>query len=160
MIDPVTFARRPAITAVMLASLPLLSLNQSCHARDSVSGSLQVDTVFAEDFESGTLAAWSDGADPSRQRVVTNPSFAQSGSHYLDVTYPAGADGGWLTRFFMPGYDSLYVSYYVRFPTTWQGSTKLIAFYGSRTDNQWSAFGQAGKCPTGTDFFAARVVSD
>ena len=122
--------------------------------------SRSVDTVFAEDFESGNLSAWQDGVDPTRHRVVTDQSFAQSGSHYLDVTYPAGADGGWLTRFFMPGYDSLYVSYYVRFPTTWQGSTKLIAFYGSRTDNQWSAFGQAGKCPTGTDFFAAMVVTD
>ncbi len=123
-------------------------------------GSQRVDTVFAEDFESGNLNAWQDGVDATRHRVVTDPSFAQSGSHYLDVTYPAGADGGWLTRFFMPGYDSLYVSYYVRFPTTWLGSTKLIAFYGSRTDNQWSAFGQAGKCPNGTDFFAAMVVSD
>jgi hypothetical protein len=40
------------------------------------------------------------------------------------------------------------------------GSTKLLAFYGSRTDNQWSAFGQAGICPTGTDFFAAMVISE
>src|SRR5438552_4980043 len=160
MIDPVTFARRPAITAVMLASLPLLSLNQSCHTRDSVSGSLQVDTVFAEDFESGTLAAWSDGADPSRQRVVTNPSFAQSGSHYLEVTYPAGGDGGWLTRFFMPGYDSLYVSYYVRFPADWRGGTKLVGFFGARTDNQWSASGKAGVCPDGTDFFITMLVTE
>ena len=162
MIDPVTFARRPAITAVMLASLPLLSLNQSCHTRDSVSGSLQVDTVFAEDFESGTLAAWSDGADPSRQRVVTNPSFAQSGSHYLEVTYPAGGDGGWLTRFFMPGFDSLYVSYYIRFPPppNWQGGTKLLALYGARVDDQWSAAGKAGICPNGTDFFIAMIVTE
>jgi hypothetical protein len=119
-----------------------------------------LDTVFAEDFESGNLNAWQDGVDPTRHRVVTDAAGAQSGSHYLDVTYPAGADGGWLTRFFMPGYDSLYVSVWVRFPTTWQGSTKLLAFYGSRTDNQWSAFGQAGKCPTGTDFFAAMVVTE
>jgi uncharacterized protein YjdB len=119
-----------------------------------------VDTVFAEDFESGNLNAWQDGVDPARHRVVTDAAGAHSGSHYLDVTYPAGADGGWLTHFFMPGYDSLYVSVWVRFPTTWQGSTKLIAFYGSRTDNQWSAFGQAGKCPTGTDFFAAMVVTE
>src|SRR6266850_2772921 len=97
------------------------------------------DTVFADDFESGTLNAWQDGVDPTRHRVVTDSSFAQSGNHYLDVTYPAGNDGGWLTRFLMPGYDSLYDSYYVRFPTNWQGSTKLLAFYGSRTDNQWSA---------------------
>src|SRR6266700_589685 len=95
------------------------------------------DTLFADDFESGTLSAWQDGVDPTRQQVVTDPTFAQSGSHYLDVTYPAGADGGWLTHFFMPGYDSAYVSYWVRFPTNWQGGTKLIAFYGSRTDNQW-----------------------
>jgi hypothetical protein len=119
-----------------------------------------VDTVFAEDFESGTLAAWPDGVDATRQRVVKDPSVAQSGSHYLAVTYPAGRDGGWLTRFFMPGYDSLYVSYYVRFPATWQGGTKLIALYGSRTDNQWSALGKAGMCPNGTDFFAAMLVTE
>jgi hypothetical protein len=118
------------------------------------------DTVFAEDFESGTLNAWQDGVDAARHRVVSDPSFAQSGSRYLDVTYPTGADGGWLTRFLLPGYDSLYVSYYVRFPTNWQGSTKLIAFYGSRTDNIWSAFGKAGVCPNGTDFFAAMLVTD
>src|SRR3989449_8399692 len=37
--------------------------------------------------ESGTLAAWPDGVDPRRQRVVTDPGFAQSGSRYLEVTY-------------------------------------------------------------------------
>jgi len=81
-------------------------MGQGCAARDAASGSLQVDTVFTEDFESGTLAAWPDGVDHTRQRIVTDPSFAQSGSHYLEVTYVAGGDGGWLTRFFMPGYDS------------------------------------------------------
>jgi hypothetical protein len=116
--------------------------------------------VFADDFESGTLGAWQDGVNTSLHRVLTDPSLAHSGSHVLEVTYPAGSDGGWLTHWFMPGYDSLYVSYWVRFPATWLGGTKLIAFYGSRTDNQWSAFGQAGKCPTGTDFFAAMVVAE
>ena len=108
----------------------------------SAQSAAPADTIFAEDFESGTLNAWQDGVDPTRQKVVTDASGSQSGSRYLDVTYPAGADGGWLTRFFMPGYDSLYVSYWVRFPTNWLGSTKLLALYGSRTDNQWSAFGQ------------------
>jgi hypothetical protein len=50
------------------------------------------------------------------------------------------------------------VSLWVRFPPGWQGDTKLLALYGSRTDNTWSAFGQAGKCPSGTDFFAAMLV--
>lgn len=117
------------------------------------------ETLFAEDFESGTLDAWQDGVNPSRQRVVSGPD-AQSGNRYLSVTYPAGGDGGWMTRFFMPGFQSLYVSMYVRFPGSWSGGTKLIGMYGSRTDNQWSAFGKAGLCPNGTDFFDTMLVAD
>jgi hypothetical protein len=118
------------------------------------------ETIFAEDFESGTLAAWQDGVDPARHRVITDAAAAQSGSRYLAVTYPSGRDGGWLTRFFMPGYDAVNVSYYVRFPAAWVGSTKLIALYGSQVDNQWSAFGKAGLCPSGGDFFAAMMVAE
>ena len=118
------------------------------------------DVVFADDFESGTLSAWQDGVDPSRQRVVTDPKGAKSGSRYLAVTYPAGRDGGWLTRFLMPGYQSMDVSYDVRFPAGWQGATKLVALYGSRIDNQWSGFGKSGVCPNGTDFFAAMLVTE
>ena len=121
---------------------------------------VQGEPIFADDFESGTLSAWQDGIDPTRHRVVTDPATAQSGSRYLAVSYPAGRDGGWLTRFLTPGHDSLYVSYYVRFPTEWRGGTKLIAVYGSRTDDQWSAFGKAGQCPNGGDFFASMVVAE
>jgi hypothetical protein len=117
-------------------------------------------SLFTEDFESGTLDAWQDGMDPSRQRIVTDTASALSGSRYLAVTYPAGSDGGWLTRFLMPGYDSLYVSFYVRFPANWKGGTKLVALYGSRVDDQWSAFGKAGLCPDGTNFFAAMLLTE
>jgi len=117
-------------------------------------------SIFSEDFESGTLQAWQDGVDSARQQIVADPASAQSGNHYLVVTYPRGRDGGWLTRFFMPGYEALYVSYYVRFPANWQGGTKLIALYGSRTDDQWSGFGKAGVCPNGTDFFNAMLTTE
>jgi len=118
------------------------------------------DTVFVEDFESGTLKGWSDGVDTTRQRVVTDSAFAQSGHRYLAVTYPAGGDGGWLTHFLTPAYDSLFVSYWVRFPPTWVGGTKLLALYGSRSDDRWSAFGKAGICPKGDDFFMAMVITE
>ena len=147
-------ARRSAVPAVV--GLVLVHCGQSAPRHTTP----MPDTVLVEDFEAEALAAWPDGVDPARQRVVTDPSVAQSGSRYLEVTYPAGGDGGWLTRFFMPGYDSVRVSYYVRFPATWQGGTKLIALYGSRTDDQWSALGKAGTCPTGTDFFAAMLVTE
>ena len=118
------------------------------------------DTLFVEDFESGSLTAWSDGVDPTRHQIVADPGRAQSGSHLLEVTYRAGSDGGWLTHFLPPGYDSLFVSYYVRFPEGWKGGTKLIALYGSRSDDQWSALGKAGKCPSGTDFFATMLITE
>src|SRR5207237_4822215 len=84
-------------------------------------------SIFREDFESGALAAWQDGVDPSRHRIVTDPTAAQSGSRYLDVTYPAGPDGGWLTHFLLPRYDSLYVRFSVRFPAKSLGGTTLAA---------------------------------
>ena len=67
--------------------------------------------IFSDDFESGTLGKWQDGVNAAKHRVVHDASRAADGSHYLEITFPAGGNGGWLTRFFMPGYDSLYVSY-------------------------------------------------
>jgi hypothetical protein len=115
--------------------------------------------IFSEDFESDSLDAWQDGVDPARHRIVTDASRAQSGSRYLSVTYPAGRDGGWMTRFFMPGYEALRVSLYVRFPRNWVGGTKIVGLYGSRIDDQWSAFGKAGLCPKGSDFFDAMLLT-
>jgi hypothetical protein len=149
-----------ARVAADMRPVPLLLLLSACAAAgDAGPKPAASDHIFADDFESGTLAAWADGVDPARQRVRTGEN-AQSGSHYLEVTYPAGGDGGWLTRFFLPGYDSIYVSYYVRFPEDWVGGTKLIGLFGSRVDDQWSAAGKAGACPQGEDFFIAMVVTE
>ena len=143
-----------------LAALATAVLVQCGSTGSAASSATSRDTVFVEDFETGSLASWTDGVDPARHHVVMDPSQAQSGSRYLQVTYRAGGDGGWLTHFFPSGYDSLYVSYYVRFPAGWQGGTKLVALYGSRTDDQWSAFGKAGTCPAGDDFFAAMLIAE
>jgi len=118
------------------------------------------DTLFHEGFETGDLSRWDDGVDPARHRVVGGPGRARSGAYALEITYPAGRDGGWLTRFLPTGHDSLYVSLYVRFDPEWTGSTKLVALYGSRRGDRWSAFGRAGDCPDGTDFFATMLVTE
>jgi len=115
--------------------------------------------VFSDGFESGTLAAWQDGFNPTLHRVLSNAALSHSGTHLLEMIYPAGQGGGWLTRFFMPGYDSLYASYWLRLPSNWSGPTALLTLRGSRTDNQWSAFGKARVCPSGSDFFATGVVA-
>jgi hypothetical protein len=158
--------RRPQAgpKVILLATLVVSALVACDRGSLGSSGSLpegQDGSIFREDFESGTLAEWQDGVDPSRHRIVTDAASAQSGSRYLVATYPAGRDGGgWLTRFLLPGHDSLYVSFYVRFPANWQGGTKLLGLYGSRTDDQWSAFGKAAVCPDGTDFFTAMLLTE
>jgi hypothetical protein len=123
-------------------------------------GQTRGDTIFSEGFESGSLAAWDDGVDQSRHRIVSGPGVARSGDRALEITYPAGADGGWLTKFLMPGYNAVHVSFHVRYEPNWSGGTKLLALYGSRVDNRWSGYGQAGRCPTGTDFFTTMIVTE
>jgi hypothetical protein len=155
--------RRLAKIAVVLGMLV------ACGRMQTTTGPTQLGTpellaatgppIFTEDFESDSLGAWEDGVDPDRHRIVTDPTRAKSGNRYLSATYPAGRDGGWMTHFFMPGYDALHVSMYVRFPRDWVGGTKIIGLYGSRTDDQWSAFGKAGKCPKGSDFFDAMLLT-
>lgn len=157
---------RPAVAVILAATL---SLGASCASDSGVvadpsppsgeqSPSARVDTVFADGFNS--LAVWDDRGEQARHQLVTIPGPRGTNSSVLQVTFPVGADGGWLTKFFLPGFDSLHVQYWARFPATWRSGTKLISFYGARTDNQWSAAGRAGTCPTGSDFFVATIVQD
>ena len=118
--------------------------------------------IFCEDFESDNLSKWQDGYDPNRHTITTDPTNVYQGQKALEVTYPAGADGGWLTRWFMPGYEDAYARLYVKFQSGWkcgQNCTKIFAFYGNRIDNQWSGFGKAGIRPNGTDFFYTALVT-
>jgi len=157
--------RATSLTTGAGIALLLLVAAVACRPADPpaaarASGTPRVDTLFHEGFESGRFGAWDDGYDERKHRIVADPALARTGQRFLDVTHPAGGDGGWLTRFLRPGYDSLYVRYFVRLEPGWVGGTKFVAFYGSRRDNEWSAFGKAGICPTGTDFFASMVVTE
>lgn len=142
----------------------LASLSLACDSAHptTVSSSLGAagQAVFTEDFESGNLAAWHDGVDPVRHTIVRDPASAQSGSHYLAVKYPRGGDGGWLTHFLPSRFDSLTVSFHARFPPDWEGGTKLVGLYGSPAAGRWAPFGKAGVCPSGTDYFAAMIVTE
>src|SRR2546423_60275 len=119
----------------------------------------QVDTIFREDFESGSLN-WDDSAGGPTHAVVSDATFAYSGAHYLKILYPLGVNGaGSLSKFLSAGHTQTYVRHRLRIPRNFVGGTKLIMFRGSRTDNVWGAFGVAGSCPDGTDWFLANVVS-
>jgi len=141
----------------------LVSILAACGSSPNAPGEVRspsaAGALFSDDFESDSLAAWEDGVDPARHGIVTDSS-ARSGTRYLAVTYQPGRDGGWMTHFIRPGGDSLYASVDVRFPENWSGGTKLLGLYGSRSDDQWSAFGRAGICPSGSDFFVAMLISE
>lgn len=118
--------------------------------------------IFCDGFESGTLGLWQDGVDSSRHRVTAADSDVVSGQRSLEVVYPAGADGGWMTRWFMPGYDHVFARIYVKVQPGWRcggNCTKLIAFYANRVDDRWSGFGKAGIRPTGQDYFYAGLAT-
>ncbi|WP_080887113.1 hypothetical protein [Nitrospira japonica] len=118
--------------------------------------------IFCDGFESGTLGLWQDGVDSSRQKVTAVDSDVVSGRRSLEVVYPAGDDGGWMTRWFMPGHDHVFARIYVRFQPGWRcggNCTKLIAFYANRVDDRWSGFGKAGIRPTGQDYFYAGLAT-
>ena len=104
---------------------------------------------------------WDDSAGGPTHVVVSDGTFAFSGSHYLKILYPLGVNGGGsLSKFLgLPGYTKAFVSYHFRIPGSFAGGTKLFMFRGSRIDNVWSSFGVAGSCPDGTDFFLANVVT-
>ncbi|MFO0773805.1 MAG: hypothetical protein U0172_03960 [Nitrospiraceae bacterium] len=119
-------------------------------------------TIFCDDFERATLERWEDGYNPSLHSLRTDPASPLPGNQALRATYPPGADGGWLTRWFMPGYDHVYGRLYVKFENGWTcgaNCTKIFALYGNRIDNQWSAFGKAGIRPNGKDFFYSALVT-
>ena len=147
------YARRGAATA-------MITVSNSAPAPAPAPSPAPTNAILTEGFESGAVGAWDDRGQPAQQRVVSNAALARSGSNVLEVTYPQGGGGGWLTKFFMPGYDSVTVTYWVRFDNNWQGGTYLLGLRGSRTDNQWSAFGRAGQCPNGTDYFNASLFAD
>jgi hypothetical protein len=159
--------RRATLAVTAIAAVVTISTLGACTTGQPLTpeepgggGPAQLDTIFHTGFEDGSLANWDDGYDPSRHRIVTDAAFAREGSRFLEVTYPAGSDGGFLNEFFMPGYDSVYVRLHVRLADGWEGGTKIVALYGSRIDEQWSAFGKAGICPSGTDFFNSMIVTE
>jgi hypothetical protein len=146
----------PLVVAMMLVALagPLLS-----HARAAAA---ELEIVFADGFESGDLSSW-DNAAAGRYAVTADPAHVRTGSYALEGTIPAGDGWGELNKWFLPGYDDIYVRFDVMFEDGFQNlrgdgnGMHFVSVNGNRTDNKWSAHGQAGIIPDGTDFFTTTV---
>ncbi len=154
----VRYCRRLLVYAPIIAFAVLMGGKSS--ATEQICATSAV--IFCENFEQGNLSQWEDGYNPALHSITSVSTNVYQGRMALEVTYPAGSDGGWLTRWFMPGYEDVYARLYVKFEAGWQcgqNCSKIFGLYGNRIDNQWSGFGKAGIRPTGTDFFITMLVT-
>jgi uncharacterized protein YjdB len=111
--------------------------------------------VFQDGFESGDLSSWTQSPNTGRYSVTTNAARVQSGTRSLQTLYSPTNTYGAITRWFMPGYDEIYVKFYVMFEEQFEHSMHFLTIAGNRIDDPSSASGRAGVVPNGTDFFYA-----
>jgi hypothetical protein len=123
------------------------------------------DVLFDEGFESGDLSAW-DNVATSRYAVTDDPAHVKSGDYALEGTIPAGDGWGEMNKWFMPGYDELYVRFDVMFEEGFSNlrgdgnGMHFVQVSGNHVDDIWSSHGKAGIVPDGTDFFTTVVDPD
>jgi hypothetical protein len=55
-------------------------------------------------------------------------------------------------KWFMPGADTVYVRFYVKFSADYQYNHHFVTLLANQATNKWSAFGKAGLKPNGTYF--------
>ncbi|HEY6156729.1 MAG TPA: hypothetical protein VIV88_04710 [Gemmatimonadales bacterium] len=112
--------------------------------------------IFQDGFESGTLDGWAQQPDNARYSIATDPTRVYSGAHSLQALYTPANTYGMITRWFMPGYDEVYVRFHVLFEAGFQNpGMHFFVLAGNRIDDPTSAAGKPGIKPSGTDFFYA-----
>ncbi len=118
--------------------------------------------IFEDDFESGDLLAW-DNVDTRRYSITATPAHVKDGAYALEGTIDPGVDWGEINKWFMPGYDEIYVRFDVMFEEGFQNLREdnngmhFASVSGNHISNQWSSHGKAGIVPNGYDFFTTTV---
>ena len=118
--------------------------------------------IFADGFESGDISAWNGGNRREKEHpvvVISDPHNVHSGKHAARANYIKGeSQAGGISHAFLPGYDEIYVRWYVKFSPNFVVENDLhhqrIAGRRSRGERKW---GSAGNRPEGDDTFSAGV---
>ena len=118
--------------------------------------------IFVEKFEETTLtgvfSGWTDILNGPAMSFSTDvPTGSPAGSHSLNIPWVGGGvnDGGHLYKVFSPGIDdTLYVRYYIKYPTTVTSHHSGIWMGGFNPPSAWPD-PQAGTKPVGNDRFMA-----
>ena len=115
--------------------------------------------VFVERFDESTLttlfARWTDILNGSAMSFSTDAPAGSPVGKSLNIPWSSGNTGGHLYRQLSPGVDdTLYVRYYVKYPTNNDYSHNGIWMGGYNPPLGWPN-PQAGVKPTGSDRFSA-----
>src|SRR5437016_633516 len=119
--------------------------------------------IIQDGFESGDLSQWGFQSDAGsgRYSITTDPTRVKSGTHSLQALYTTTNAYGMITRWFMPGYDEVYVKFNVLFEEGFQNlrpdgaGMHFFVLAGNRIDDSHSSWGKPAIVPNGTDYFYA-----
>lgn len=117
--------------------------------------------VFVEDFEAGTLdevaARWESIQDARIMSLAADVPEASHGTHSLLMTHVGGqGTGAHLYRRLMPGYDQLFLRFYVKFDSDCYPIHHFVHMGGYHPATPWPQ-GGAGTRPNGDDRFSTGV---
>src|SRR6059036_3073822 len=81
--------------------------------------------IFQDGFERGDLSLWTQSPANGRYSLSTVPTRVRSGTQSLQVLFTPTNAYGLITRWFMPGYDEVYVRFSVMFEENFDESFGL-----------------------------------
>src|SRR5216117_2101566 len=116
--------------------------------------------ILQDGFESGNLSEWTqDNPGANRYSLSTDPARVKSGMYSLQALFTPTNTYRLITRWFMPGYDEVYVKFSVMFEENFDDRYGLhfLTMAGNGIDDPYSSWGKAGIRPNGTDYFYAGV---
>jgi hypothetical protein len=107
------------------------------------------DVLFADNFEKGNLDRWDERKGP----LAVTKEAPNSGRWSVRMPLERGRNTvAHAIKWFMPGADTVYVRFYVKFSADYQYNHHFVTLLANQATNKWSAFGKAGLKPNGTYF--------
>lgn len=119
--------------------------------------------VFSEDFESGNFNKWDQDSNlnaPEHLHLTSEEANVHSGEYAVELNVdPDSPKGMKLNKWFLPGYDEIYIRFYARFADNFNQGNLMhwVHVFGHNINNKWSGFGKAGIKPGGDDFFSVGI---
>jgi hypothetical protein len=117
--------------------------------------------VFTENFEAGSLteifSRWESVKSKKQMSLCPDVPSSSTGKNSLCITHIGGKGvGGHLYRRLLPGYEKLYLRFYVRFSRDCAPIHHFVHFGGYNPSTRWPQ-GGAGERPVGHERFTTGI---